>query len=274
MLVYTGFYCLVLVYTGFYWLVLFFTGFYCLILPYTGPYWFILVYTGLYWFSPVFTGSSPSLPPGPQQRQAGHLLGPLHHQRPPERGGLRRPQPPRQPRGLGLAPRHPPAPLLHPHPQPPPRAAPRHRPRHALLVPFSPFFPPKPPTIFTKTLIFPLSLAFSPDSAFLCAASDKGTGHVFALRDTRLNRRSALARVGKVGPVLGPYVESQWSLASFTVPAEAACVCAFGRGGRSPSSVIAVCVDGTFHKYVFSPDGNCNREAFDVFLDICDDEDF
>uniref|UniRef100_A0A8B9ED84 WD repeat domain phosphoinositide-interacting protein 4 n=1 Tax=Anser cygnoides TaxID=8845 RepID=A0A8B9ED84_ANSCY len=35
------------------------------------------------------------------------------------------------------------------------------------------------------------SLAFSPDSAFLCAASDKGTGHVFALRDTRLNRRSA-----------------------------------------------------------------------------------
>ncbi|XP_059693401.1 WD repeat domain phosphoinositide-interacting protein 4 isoform X3 [Haemorhous mexicanus] len=117
-------------------------------------------------------------------------------------------------------------------------------------------------------------LAFSPDCSFLCAASDKGTGHVFALRDTRLNRRSALARVGKVGPVLGPYVESQWSLASFTVPAEAPGVCAFGRAGRSPSSVIAVCVDGTFHKYVFSPDGNCNREAFDVFLDICDDDDF
>ncbi|NXR35970.1 WIPI4 protein, partial [Zosterops hypoxanthus] len=72
-------------------------------------------------------------------------------------------------------------------------------------------------------------LAFSPDCSFLCAVSDKGTGHVFALRDTRLNRRSALARVGKVGPVLGPYVESQWSLASFTVPAEAPGVCAFGR---------------------------------------------
>lgn len=35
------------------------------------------------------------------------------------------------------------------------------------------------------------SLAFSPDCSFLCAVSDKGTGHVFALRDTRLNRRSA-----------------------------------------------------------------------------------
>lgn len=117
-------------------------------------------------------------------------------------------------------------------------------------------------------------LSFSPDSAFLSAVSDKGTGHVFALRDTRLNRRSALARVGKVGPVLGPYVESQWSLATFPLPPEAASICAFGRGGRSPSSVVAVCVDGTFHKYVFSPDGNCNREAFDVFLDICDEDDF
>lgn len=117
-------------------------------------------------------------------------------------------------------------------------------------------------------------LSFSPDSAFLCAASDKGTGHVFALRDTRLNRRSALARVGKVGPVLGPYVESQWSFTSFPLPPEAPGLCAFGRGGRSPSTVIAVCLDGTFHKFIFSPEGNCNRETFDVFLDICDEEDF
>ncbi|NXN17243.1 WIPI4 protein, partial [Indicator maculatus] len=72
-------------------------------------------------------------------------------------------------------------------------------------------------------------LSFSADCSFLVAASDKGTGHIFALRDTRLNRRSALARVGKVGPVLGPYVESQWSLASFALPAEAPLLCAFGR---------------------------------------------
>lgn len=41
-----------------------------------------------------------------------------------------------------------------------------------------------------------------------------------------------------------------------------------------PSTSTAICVDGTFHKYVFTPDGNCNREAFDVYLDICDDDDF
>uniref|UniRef100_A0A3B4FVI0 WD repeat domain 45 n=1 Tax=Pundamilia nyererei TaxID=303518 RepID=A0A3B4FVI0_9CICH len=86
---------------------------------------------------------------------------------------------------------------------------------------------------------------------------------------------SVLARVGKVGPVIGQYVDSQWSLASFTVPAECACICAFGKNtSKNVNSVIAICVDGTFHKYVFTPDGNCNREAFDVYLDICDDDDF
>ncbi|XP_078393858.1 LOW QUALITY PROTEIN: WD repeat domain phosphoinositide-interacting protein 4 [Cetorhinus maximus] len=116
---------------------------------------------------------------------------------------------------------------------------------------------------------------FSHESSFLCASSDKGTVHIFALKDTKLNRRSALARVGKVGPVIGQYVDSQWSLASFTVPAECACICAFGKNtSKNVNSVIAICVDGTFHKISFTPDGNCNREAFDVYLDICDDDDF
>ncbi|KAA8594402.1 hypothetical protein FQN60_005236, partial [Etheostoma spectabile] len=68
---------------------------------------------------------------------------------------------------------------------------------------------------------------------------DKGTVHIFALKDTKLNRRSALARVGKVGPVIGQYVDSQWSLASFTVPAECACICAFGKNtSKNVNSVI------------------------------------
>ncbi|WAQ97571.1 WIPI4-like protein [Mya arenaria] len=83
-------------------------------------------------------------------------------------------------------------------------------------------------------------ISFSLDSAYLCASSDKGT-----------------------------YVESQWGLANFTVPAECACVCAFAPN----HAVIAVCVDGTFHKYVFTKQGNCNREAYDIWLDIGDDMD-
>jgi len=107
---------------------------------------------------------------------------------------------------------------------------------------------------------------FSHDSAFLCVSSDKGTVHIFAVKDTNLNKRSTFKKMG----FLGQYVESQWGLANFTVAAECACICAFGPG----NSVIAICVDGTFHKYVFTPDGNCNREAYDVYLDVGDDMDF
>lgn len=106
---------------------------------------------------------------------------------------------------------------------------------------------------------------FSMSSDFLCCSSDKGTIHIFALKDTRLNRRSTFS---KMGGILGNYVESQWALANFTVPPECACICAFG----SRNTVIAICLDGTFHKYVFNEDGNCNRESFDVYLDICDDD--
>ncbi|XP_004874188.2 WD repeat domain phosphoinositide-interacting protein 4 [Heterocephalus glaber] len=98
---------------------------------------------------------------------------------------------------------------------------------------------------------------FSHDSSFLCSSSDKGTVHIFALKDTHLNHCSVLARMGKVGPLIGQYVDSQWSLASFTVPAESAYICTFGRNTfKNVNSVIAICVDGTFHKYVFTPNGN------------------
>lgn len=106
---------------------------------------------------------------------------------------------------------------------------------------------------------------FSCDSDFLCCSSDKGTVHIFAIKDTNLNKKMTFSNF----KILGNYGTSQWALANFTVPPECACVCAFGPN----RSVYAICVDGTFHKYVFNPDGNCNREAFDVFLDVCDDDD-
>lgn len=106
---------------------------------------------------------------------------------------------------------------------------------------------------------------FSRDSEFLCCSSDKGTIHIFALKNTKLNRRSTFSSMG----FLGNYVESQWALANFTLPPECACICAFG----SKNTVIAICLDGTFHKYVFNADGNCNRESFDIYLDGCGEDD-
>lgn len=108
---------------------------------------------------------------------------------------------------------------------------------------------------------------FSHDDRFLCCSSDKGTVHIFALANTQLNRRSKFSSLG----FISMYVESQWALASFTVSAECACICAFGanleRGQNS--TVYAICVDGSFHKYAFKENGTCTRKEYDVFFDVC-----
>jgi len=110
---------------------------------------------------------------------------------------------------------------------------------------------------------------FSHGAEWLCCSSDKGTVHIFALQDYRLNKRSALATLG----VPGAYAGSQWSLASFTVPQECACICAFG-AGSSVCHVYAVCMDGSFHKYHFSADGICNQAKYDVITELCQDCDW
>jgi len=107
---------------------------------------------------------------------------------------------------------------------------------------------------------------FSCGDEWLCCSSDKGTVHIFALQDYRLNKRSALASLG----VPGAYAGSQWSLASFTVPQECACICAFGSQGH----IYAVCLDGSFHKYHFSADGICNQASYDVITEICEECDW
>jgi len=108
-------------------------------------------------------------------------------------------------------------------------------------------------------------LNFSQNSEFLCASSDKGTVHIFALKDVHLNKRSSFKKMS----FLGNYIESQWALATFTVAAECACVCAFGQG----NTVFAACVDGTFTRYGFGLDGQSNRLSFDVFSEMTTVED-
>lgn len=100
---------------------------------------------------------------------------------------------------------------------------------------------------------------FSCDSDYLCASSDKGTIHIFHLKRSYLNRRFSW---------MGSYIESQWAFTNFTVSREHKCICAFGPN----SSVYAVSNDGTFHKYVYTSNGSCNRESFDNYLALCNCE--
>lgn len=104
-------------------------------------------------------------------------------------------------------------------------------------------------------------LVFSPDSEYLLASSDKGTVHLFALNPNRSAYRSAASAF--IAPLVN--FNGEYSISKFTLPAECGCVCAFGADHRS---IYAICVDGTFHKYLIGKDGaTCERDNFDNYLE-------
>lgn len=100
-------------------------------------------------------------------------------------------------------------------------------------------------------------ISFSHDSAFMCVASDKGTIHIFSLTDDTLNQSC----VGFVK-----------SMCTFSIQSECPCICAFG----PQQSIYAICVDGTYHKYIYTCDKTDKRapnlKEYDLFWDGGDDE--
>jgi WD40 repeat protein len=105
---------------------------------------------------------------------------------------------------------------------------------------------------------------FNNNSTCLCVASDHGTIHIFALDDQKLNRQSTLANA----MFLPKYFSSTWSFCKFTVPNGPPCVCAFGPDNNS---VIVICADGCYYKFVFNLKGECVREQSAQFLEMTDD---
>ena len=105
------------------------------------------------------------------------------------------------------------------------------------------------------------SISFSYDSGFLNVSSDKGTVHLYGIRDTKSNRKTVLSHVLN---------DASGDLCNFRADAEYPCICAF----VDLNHMIAASFTGTFHKYIFTPDGKCNREEFELFLDGIDGCDF
>ncbi|CAF0969449.1 unnamed protein product [Adineta steineri] len=105
------------------------------------------------------------------------------------------------------------------------------------------------------------TLAFSFDSGFLCLSSDKGTIHLYGIRDPKLNRRAALPHALN---------EAFGDLCNFKVDDECACICTFSDSNH----VVAASLSGTYHKYIFTPDGKCHRNEYDLYLDGVDGCDF
>lgn len=129
-------------------------------------------------------------------------------------------------------------------------------------------------------------LRFSPCSSFLAVSSDKGTIHIFAIRgkgdDKWNNRKTILQQVGLITE------EARRSCAQFSLPdSEQVAEIAFQSSSHSSALqaehssrakeqrfVVAICTDGTYHRFMFTSDGICTREGFDYFLDLGDEQEF
>lgn len=117
------------------------------------------------------------------------------------------------------------------------------------------------------------SLSFNSTSSWLCVSSDKGTVHVYgfgnntaaeAEGDKRYTRQSSLSFLTSFVPYFG----SEWSFTQFRVP-ESHSICAFG---PNPNSVIVLCSDGAYYKFVFDlTKGESRQDAHAKFLQREDD---
>lgn len=82
----------------------------------------------------------------------------------------------------------------------------------------------------------------------LVCASDRGTCHVFAVRQSEFNRKMMMMPQSIGSFIKNPISDSQWSFTQFQIPAEITCVVGF----CSSQEIVALTIDGKFYKYVLT----------------------
>ncbi|KAK5974222.1 WD repeat domain phosphoinositide-interacting protein 4 [Trichostrongylus colubriformis] len=110
-------------------------------------------------------------------------------------------------------------------------------------------------------------LQFSPCSRFLAASSDKGTIHIFAVRESSDAKRGLLHKVGLSKG------EKRSSVQISLEPRVLAC--GFIKASSSSmQSIVAICQDGSYHRFSFGDDGSTKREGFDYVMQLGDEQEF
>jgi len=132
---------------------------------------------------------------------------------------------------------------------------------------------------------------FSLGDEWLCCSSDKGTVHVFALQDYKLNKRSALATIG----VPGAYAGSHWAFVCIDLPEKISSISTFRhltkltlsesindlstsdemfKDKKPLQTVHIVCTNGSFFKFNFYDDKTFKQVSYDMLSDICENCDW
>ncbi|GMT34605.1 hypothetical protein PFISCL1PPCAC_25902 [Pristionchus fissidentatus] len=124
-------------------------------------------------------------------------------------------------------------------------------------------------------------LTFSQCGSFLAASSDKSTVHIFPTREKNEGGKSWANRKNL-------FDDARRSCAQFSLPEDTVAKLAFvseeAEGGNESQmvsalqihepSVVAICSDGTFHRFSFNKEGMCERRAFDYLLQLGSEQDF
>lgn len=104
---------------------------------------------------------------------------------------------------------------------------------------------------------------FNADSSLLCVSSDHGTIHIFSLEEGA-GARNRLSTLAASASFLPKYFSSEWSFSRIEVPGGTRCICAFSQD----NSVIAICADGSYHKFTANAKGVFVRDKYDLFLEL------